>query len=74
MSKIAFMFPGQGSYEAGMGRDVAEAVPEAMAVYEAGSAASGLDLYSQQRSSGSLTPNRATVRSFSVPMQRAERA
>ncbi|MEO5575682.1 MAG: ACP S-malonyltransferase [Gaiellaceae bacterium] len=44
MSKIAFMFPGQGSQEAGMGRDVAEAVPEAMAVYEAGSAASGLDL------------------------------
>ena len=44
MSKIAFMFPGQGSYEAGMGHDVAEAVPEAMAVYEAGSAASGLDL------------------------------
>jgi len=44
VSKIAFMFPGQGSYEAGMGRDVAEAVPEAMAVYEAGSAASGLDL------------------------------
>ena len=44
MSKIAFMFPGQGSYEAGMGRDVAEAVPEAMAVYEQGSAASGLDL------------------------------
>jgi [acyl-carrier-protein] S-malonyltransferase len=44
VTKIAFMFPGQGSYEAGMGRDVAEAVPEAMAVYEAGSAASGLDL------------------------------
>ena len=44
MTKIAFMFPGQGSYEAGMGHDVAEAVPEAMAVYEAGSAASGLDL------------------------------
>jgi [acyl-carrier-protein] S-malonyltransferase len=44
VSKIAFMFPGQGSYEAGMGRDVAEAVPEAMAIYEAGSAASGLDL------------------------------
>jgi [acyl-carrier-protein] S-malonyltransferase len=41
---IAFMFPGQGSFEAGMGQDVAEAVPEAMAVYDAGSAASGLDL------------------------------
>ena len=38
------MFPGQGSYEAGMGRDIAEAVPEAMAVYEAGSEASGIDL------------------------------
>jgi [acyl-carrier-protein] S-malonyltransferase len=44
VTKIAFMFPGQGSYEQGMGRDVAEAVPEAMAVYDAGSAASGLDL------------------------------
>ncbi len=44
MSKVAFMFPGQGSYESGMGRDIAEAVPEAMAVYESGSEASGLDL------------------------------
>jgi [acyl-carrier-protein] S-malonyltransferase len=44
MTKIAFMFPGQGSFDVGMGRDIAEAVPEAMAVYEAGSAASGLDL------------------------------
>jgi (acyl-carrier-protein) S-malonyltransferase len=34
MSKIAFMFPGQGSFEAGMGRDVAEAIPEAMAVFD----------------------------------------
>jgi [acyl-carrier-protein] S-malonyltransferase len=38
------MFPGQGSFEAGMGKDVAAAVPEAMAVYVAGSEASGLDL------------------------------
>ena len=44
MTKVAFCFPGQGSLEVGMGRDIAEAVPEAMAVYERGSAASGLDL------------------------------
>jgi len=44
MTKIAFMFPGQGSFAAGMGRDVAEAVPEAMAVYDEGSEASGMDL------------------------------
>jgi len=44
MTKIAFCFPGQGSVEPGMGRDIAEAVPEARAVFERGSAASGLDL------------------------------
>jgi [acyl-carrier-protein] S-malonyltransferase len=44
LSKIAFCFPGQGSAEAGMGRDIAEAVPAAMAVFERGSRASGLDL------------------------------
>jgi len=44
MTKIAFMFPGQGSFEAGMGRDIALAVPEAMAVYDEGSEASGMDL------------------------------
>jgi [acyl-carrier-protein] S-malonyltransferase len=44
MSKVAFCFPGQGSLEAGMGRDVAEAIPAAMSVFERGSAASGLDL------------------------------
>ena len=44
MSKVAFMFPGQGSFEAGMGRDVAEAVPEAMAVYDIGSEAAGIDI------------------------------
>lgn len=43
-SKVAFCFPGQGSLEQGMGRDIAEAVPEAMRVFELGSAASGLDL------------------------------
>jgi [acyl-carrier-protein] S-malonyltransferase len=42
--KIAFCFPGQGSLEAGMGREIARAVPAAMQVYERGSEASGLDL------------------------------
>jgi [acyl-carrier-protein] S-malonyltransferase len=44
VSKIAFCFPGQGSIEAGMGRDIAAVVPEARLVFERGSAASGLDL------------------------------
>ena len=42
--KVAFCFPGQGSLEVGMGREIAEAVPEAMEVYRQGSEASGLDL------------------------------
>ena len=42
--KIAFCFPGQGSLETGMGRDIAEASPEAMEVFDIGSEASGLDL------------------------------
>ena len=42
--KIAFCFPGQGSIEAGMGREIAEAFPEAMEVYRAGSEAAELDL------------------------------
>jgi [acyl-carrier-protein] S-malonyltransferase len=42
--KVAFCFPGQGSLEAGMGRDIVEAIPEAMEVFRIGSEASGLDL------------------------------
>jgi len=42
--KIAFCFPGQGSVESGMAREVAEAVPEAMEVLEVGGEACGLDL------------------------------
>jgi [acyl-carrier-protein] S-malonyltransferase len=42
--KVAFCFPGQGSLEAGMGREIAEAVPDAMDVFERASAAAGLDL------------------------------
>jgi [acyl-carrier-protein] S-malonyltransferase len=42
--KVAFCFPGQGSLEVGMGREIAESVPEAMDVFRRGSEASGLDL------------------------------
>jgi [acyl-carrier-protein] S-malonyltransferase len=44
MTKIAFCFPGQGSLVQGMGRDIADAVPEAMRVFELASEATGLDL------------------------------
>lgn len=42
--KVAFCFPGQGSLEAGMGREIAEASPEAMEVFELASLAADLDL------------------------------
>jgi len=41
---LALLFPGQGSQEVGMGRDVCEASPAARAVYEAADAALGLSL------------------------------
>jgi [acyl-carrier-protein] S-malonyltransferase len=44
MTKIAFCFPGQGSVEPGMGRDIAQASAEARAVYARASAAANLDL------------------------------
>src|SRR5712691_9064369 len=44
MSKVAFCFPGQGSLEPGMGREIAEAIPAAMEVLTRASVASGLDL------------------------------
>jgi [acyl-carrier-protein] S-malonyltransferase len=44
MSKVAFCFPGQGSLEPGMGREIAEASASARDVYRVGSEASGLDL------------------------------
>jgi [acyl-carrier-protein] S-malonyltransferase len=44
VTKIAFCFPGQGSYEAGMGRDIAEAFSVAGEVFARGSEAAGLDL------------------------------
>ena len=41
--KVAFCFPGQGSLEAGMGREIAE-VPEALEIFERASEAADLDL------------------------------
>src|SRR5919201_6166697 len=43
-AKIAFCFPGQGSFARGMGRAIADAFPAAMGVFLAGSEAAGLDL------------------------------
>jgi len=44
VTKVAFCFPGQGSLEAGMGKDIAGAFSSAREVYRVGSEASGLDL------------------------------
>jgi [acyl-carrier-protein] S-malonyltransferase len=43
-SGIAFCFPGQGSIETGMGREIAEASAAAHGIFIEGSVASGLDL------------------------------
>jgi [acyl-carrier-protein] S-malonyltransferase len=42
--KVAFCFPGQGSQDVGMGREIAEAFPAARALYDEASEAVGLDL------------------------------
>ncbi len=44
MSKIAFVFPGQGSQKVGMGMDVAAAYPEAKHIYDAVDAKLGFSL------------------------------
>jgi [acyl-carrier-protein] S-malonyltransferase len=41
---VAFCFPGQGSLETGMGKEIAAVAPEAMEVFERGSEAAGIDL------------------------------
>jgi [acyl-carrier-protein] S-malonyltransferase len=44
MSKIAFLFPGQGSQYAGMGKSLADAYPEAAEVFDRADAALGFAL------------------------------
>jgi len=48
VTKIAFCFPGQGSLEEGMGREIAEAFPAARDVYRIGSEATGLSAAGQR--------------------------
>ncbi|HZF39345.1 MAG TPA: ACP S-malonyltransferase [Blastocatellia bacterium] len=44
MGKLAFIFPGQGSQRAGMGRDLAESSPAARSVFDEADRALGFDL------------------------------
>lgn len=44
MTKIAFLFPGQGAQKVGMGRQVAESLPAARALYDRASRVLGYDL------------------------------
>lgn len=44
MTNLAFVFPGQGSQKVGMGRDWAEAFPEARAVFEEADSVLGFEL------------------------------
>src|SRR3954454_16581510 len=44
MGKVAFCFPGQGSQKVGMGKELANAYPEASAVFDRASDALGIDL------------------------------
>ncbi len=44
MSKIAFLFPGQGAQHVGMGKSIAERFPAARSLYERANEVLGFDL------------------------------
>ena len=44
MSKLAFVFPGQGTHYVGMGMELADRYPEASAVFEQANAVMGMDI------------------------------
>ena len=44
MSRVAFLYPGQGAQKAGMGKDFYENSPLAKEIYDKASEALGLDM------------------------------
>ena len=52
MAKRAFTFPGQGSQAVGMGKDLAEAYPEARAVFDEVDAGAGPEALGRSCSRG----------------------
>ena len=60
MSRIAFIFPGQGSQAIGMGKELADAFPAAKAVFDEVDAALGEKLSALIWGGSSASPRTAT--------------